>query len=155
MMISIFLHELPFVPAVKEYWPAEICAYDKVDAISESPGYDAYDFFEPMEAFFSKMALSSDEAILAIACLDEENQSEGVFSILESDNPIPCPFEPSMVSIYSNSELPFVINSLLKVKIQYVDEEWREHVREFLITMIAFLAKCHMNGHAVAVCSTS
>ena len=156
-MISIYLHELPFVPALTEYWPADICDYDKVDAFSESYDcdYDAYEFFEPMNAFFSKMALSSSRADLEHRCLEEKDQFESVLKILESDNSIPCPEIPSMVSVYSNAELPALISSLVEVKIQYIHEDWHDHVRECLMTMITFLAKCHMNGHAVAVCSTA
>ena len=154
-MISIYLHELPFVPALTEYWPAEICAYDEIEAFSEEGcDYDAYEIFEPMDAFFSKMALSSSNAELEHRCLEEKDQFESVLKILESANSIPCPAEPSMVSVYSNSELPALISSLVEVKIQHIDESWHEHVRECLMTMITFLAKSHMNGHAVAVCST-
>lgn len=155
-MISIYLHELPFEPALTEYWPVDICGYDEVESYSELPGgdYDAYEFFEPMEAFFSKMAISSSGAELEHRCLEEKDQFEYVLKILESGNAIPCPAEPSMVSVYSNRELPALINSLVEVKIQYVDEDWQGHVRECLMTMISFFAKCHMNGHAVAVCST-
>jgi|GEM_PF-5321087 len=154
-MISIFLHELPFVPALSEYWPADICGYDEVEVFSEEGcDYDAYDLFEPMNVFFSKMALSSSNAEVEHRCLEEKDQFESVLKVLESANHIPSPAEPSMVSVYSNAELPALISSLVKVKVQYVDESWHEHVKECLMTMITFLAKCHMNGHAVAVCST-
>jgi len=153
-MISIYLHELSFVPARTEYWPADVCGYDEVDAASEDPDYNAYKIFEPMNAFFSKMALLSNGAELEHRCLVEKDQFENVLEVLEAGNSIPSPAEPSMVSVYSNSEQPGLISSLVEVKIQYVDEGWHEHVREFLMTMISFLAKCHMDGHAVAVCST-
>jgi hypothetical protein len=153
-MISIDLHELPFVPAFTEYWPANVYGHDEFDAASEDPEYDAYETFEPMEAYFSGMALSSDGVDLEYRCLEEKGQFESVLTILEAGNSIPCPGIASMISIYSNEELPAVISSLVEVKIQYVDEGWHEHVREFLMTMISFLAKCHMDGHAVAVCST-
>ncbi|MDP6189972.1 MAG: hypothetical protein QF872_04105 [Gammaproteobacteria bacterium] len=155
-MISIYLHELPFEPALTEYWPGDICGYDEVESYSELPGgdYDAYEFFEPMEAFFSKMAISSSGAELEHQCLEIKDQFEYVLTVLDSGNSIPCPEEPSMVSVYSNTEIRALINSLVEVKVQYVHEEWHEHVEECLITMISFLAKCNMNGHAVAVCST-
>jgi len=52
-MISIYLHELEFVPAVAEYWPTDICAHDQVDAICESSDgdYDPYAMFEAMIFF--------------------------------------------------------------------------------------------------------
>jgi hypothetical protein len=43
---------------------------------------------------------------------------------------------------------------VLKVDMSLVNLECQEDVKECLSTMIGFLTKCHLNGHAASVCST-
>ena len=151
MTISITLYELPFCPALSEYWPSHICDFNELDDYVESSDYDDYELYEPIDNFLSSIALASGGACLDYTVLDKNDQFEYVLKVLESKNPITSFQEPNMISIYSNNELKPMIISLLNVKLKYVDEEWHENVRSCLITMIGFLSRCNMNGHAVAV----
>ena len=95
-----------------------------MDDFSESsPDYDAYELYQPIDEYLSGIALSSGGSYLEHSVLYEKEQFEYVLKVLESANPIPSPAEPSMISLYSNAELTPMINSLLKVRLQYVDNE--------------------------------
>ena len=156
MMIHITIYELPYEPALEAYWPSHVCDYNQVEKISESleHEYDAYELYLPMTEFFEQISLSSTGTYLEHLYLDGHDQFESVLRVLDSANPIPTPQEPSMVSVYSNAQLPSMISSLLKVNMGLVESEYQEDVKECLTTMIGFLTKCHLNNHTAAVCST-
>ena len=157
MMIHITIYELPYEPALAAYWPSHICDYNQVEEISESleHEYDAYDLYLPMTEFFERIALSSTNTSLDRLGLVEHDQFESVLRVLDSVNPIPTPQEPSMISCYSNTELPAMISSLLEVNISLVESECQEGVKKCLTAMIGFLTMCHMSNHTAAVCSTT
>ena len=153
-MIEITIYELPYKPALKAYWPSHICDYNQVEEISEYD-YDAYGLYLPMTEFFAGISLSSAVASLEHRDLEDHDQFESVLRVLDSANQIPTPEIPSMVSVYSNTELPAMIASLLKVDMSLVNLECQEDVKECLTAMIGFLTKCHLNSHTAAVCSSS